>query len=303
MPFFDFFVLSFGRVGTQALYTMLTEHPEITSPYLYYADEIFSRFPGREKELFPQTLQAKEKDKKGLFLHDPKLLQRLKPSVLEGLVAKELCIHLVRDPLESLLSHYNHEILLDCLGKKKAPLLEDYCLGEALDYLRFERVASPFYTHFANVHFIDCSDLEKSGLRASLKTLYSLIGVDASFFSRRFYQKQNGAKNFLRRFLFMQLRFQGHHLLGRFMKPSDFDHSFRAVASFQKAAKTYSYAVYEKDLELLRQIACPALEVELEKLFLAWHAEYERLYSLYLERKEGSIPKALKEKVLQLLKK
>ena len=128
-PLPDFLILGAQKAGTSALYAYLTEHPEVRRAIVkevHYFDLSFGRGERWYRAHFPMNTGRPGPDESSMqtgeatpyYLFHP----WVPPRVSSTLPAARFIV-LLRDPVERLISHYQHEVALG---------FEDRSLDEAL---------------------------------------------------------------------------------------------------------------------------------------------------------------------------
>jgi len=180
----NFLVIGAMKAGTTSLYHYLRGHPRIFMPSVKELD-YFAREPGSghgidwyRRQFAPAPAEAIAiGEASTLYTKHPRF-----PGVPERIAAQipdAKLIYLVRDPIERIRSHYQHQV---ALGAERAPLGDAVFADPIyLDTSRYAMQIERYLEVFASDQLLVVSSERLRGNReATVREIYAFLGVDSN---------------------------------------------------------------------------------------------------------------------------
>jgi len=181
----DFLVIGSMKSGTTSLYRYLREHPQVFMPSLkeidFFVEELnWGRGPDWYRRRFsnagPECIAVGEAStsyaKFPRYLGVPERIVRSLPDVR--------LIYAVRDPVERIRSHYEHNVRL---GEERAPIEWAIRSNRAyLDYSRYAMQIERYLEHFPRDRVLVISaEALRHRREATVRTVLAFLGVDPDY--------------------------------------------------------------------------------------------------------------------------
>lgn len=181
----NFLVIGAMKAGSTSLYMYLRAHPRIFMPQ---SNELsfFALEPDRERNLDWYRKQFAQAGPETLALGEASMMYTKYPKYsgvparIAACIPDVRLIYLIRDPIERIRSHYEHEVLI---GAELLPF--EQAVREHPIYVDTSRYAMQIERYLAcfrreQLLVITSEDL-RNDRRATIRSVYEFLGVDSDF--------------------------------------------------------------------------------------------------------------------------
>ena len=197
----NFLVIGAMKAGTTSLYHYLREHPQVFMPSVKELD-YFAREPasGRgidwyRRQFAPAPAEATAVGEASTLYAKHPLFPGVPERIADSIPDAKL-IYLVRDPIERIRSHYQHQV---ALGAERAPLDEAVFRDPIyIDTSRYAMQIDRYLEVFARDQLLVVTSERLLGEReAAVRDVYAFVGVDQNHvptnLDREFYRSADRA--------------------------------------------------------------------------------------------------------------